>query len=125
VNFFDFKRYESGQHAAVCVLDPLLLSQCIADLHFVIDVPAWTASRTRTRRSSDRALDMPAGLQSGRQLDSEGPPHGNPPDSLSSVTALVALASLGTAVAAAGLRPSPAAKTRAVSHEATVAMRSG
>jgi hypothetical protein len=37
---FDFKRYESGQHAAVCVLDPLLLSQCIADLHFVIDVPA-------------------------------------------------------------------------------------
>jgi len=31
---------------------------------------------------------MPAGLQPGRQLESERPPHGNPTDSLSSGTAL-------------------------------------
>jgi hypothetical protein len=40
--------------------------------------PADTAARTRVRRSTDNALTMPAGLPSGRQLESEPATHGNP-----------------------------------------------
>lgn len=39
--------------------------------------PASTAARTRMRRSTERALDMPAGLLSGRQFESEPECGGN------------------------------------------------
>ena len=52
--------------------------------------PRGTAARTRVRRSTESAFDMPAGLPSGRQLESEHPPHGNPQDSVSSASALEA-----------------------------------
>ena len=45
-------------------------SRCVA--------PSETAATTRVRRSTESAFDMPAGLPSGRQLESEPKSKGNP-----------------------------------------------
>src|ERR1700728_1278357 len=53
------------------------------------DPPSATAASTRVRRSIDRGSGIPAGLPSGRKLESLHPRFGNPhPDSISSDGAL-------------------------------------
>ena len=41
-------------------------------------MPSATEARTRIRRSSERAFDIPAGLRSGQQLESDPSPPVNP-----------------------------------------------
>src|ERR1700679_4155218 len=53
------------------------------------EAPSATAASTRVRRSIDRGPAIPAGLQSGRKLESLHRRFGNPhPDSISSDDAL-------------------------------------
>jgi hypothetical protein len=54
------------------------------------DAPAATAATTRSRRSTDSALDMPVGLLADRQLESDPARVGEIPfNSLSSEAALI------------------------------------
>jgi hypothetical protein len=48
-------------------LDALTPNRAAAARH---EAPAATARTTRSRRSTDSALDIPAGLPTGRQLES-------------------------------------------------------
>jgi len=66
-------RFNDHQRIA---LDTLTPKRDAAARH---DAPAAIAATTRSRRSTDKAFDMPVGLPADRQLESPSASAGNPP----------------------------------------------
>jgi hypothetical protein len=54
-----------------------------------LNLSSRTAATTRCRKSSESAFDIPAARRAGRKLESDYSRFGNPPDSISSDSALI------------------------------------